>query len=378
MHMNFEQLKNLEMLTPYYETGQVGTDFIAAHLNITNRHARRILKNKIFSQTRREAWNRYGEDIRQFIIEQKKDYPHHNCQWISEIASDRFAIKISQSTVWRMLHSAGMFNLRSVNRTARERFEAEESGDIVQMDTTWGYWLGEKKLCLILLLDDHSRYILDYQFVRHDSAANNMALIRRVVEKYGSFKLLYTDNASFFKVIRHNKSAWQIHSQSEYETDITRACRDIGITHVTHKPYQPQGKGKIERLFRFIQERFIDDLDSDELPLWLINKKFKEWVEWYNSRHINRTTHQTPKERFSPKGFKPLSKEKNLDDIFCFKDTRKVDKCNQFSYNGSIYTIPKDKCMVACSIDLNINPNKSVRVWHNREFICELPIILKD
>lgn len=375
--MNFEQLKNLEMLTPFYEAGKIGSDFVAAHLNITNRHARRILKGNIFV-AKREAWNRYSEEVRQFIIEQKKDHAHHNCQWISEIASDRFAIKISQSTVWRILHSEGMFNLRSVNRTVRERFEAEKSGDIVQMDTTWGYWLGKRKLCLILLLDDHSRYILDYNFVQHDSAANNMALIKRVVKSYGSFKLLYTDNASFFKAIRHNRSMHQNHHQIEYESDITRACREAGIVHVTHKPYQPQGKGKIERLFRFIQERFINDLDDDELPLWLINKKFASWVDWYNTKHINRTTHQTPKERFNSKEFKPLPKEKNLDDIFCFKDTRKVDKCNQFSYEGSSYTIPKDKCMIACRVDLHVNPIRSIRVWHNGEFICELPIITKN
>lgn len=375
--MNFEQLKNLEMLTPFYEAGKVGSDFIAAHLNITDRHARRILKGKIF-RTKREAWNRYGAEVRQFIVEQKKDHAHHNCQWISEIASDRFAVKISQSTVWRILHSEGMFNLRSVNRTVRERFEAEKSGDIVQMDTTWGYWLGARKLCLILLLDDHSRYILDYNFVASDSAANNMALIKRVVKYYGSFKLLYTDNASFFKAIRHNRSMHQNHYQAEYESDITRACREAGIIHVAHKPYQPQGKGKIERLFRFIQERFINDLDDDQLPLWLINKKFGSWIEWYNSKHINRTTRQTPKERFNSKEFKPLPKEKNLDDIFCFKDTRKVDKCNQFSYEGSVYTIPKEKCLIACKVDLHVNPIRSVRVWHNDEFICELPIITKN
>jgi len=78
--MNFEQLKNLEMLTPFYETGKVGSDFIAAHLNITNRHARRILKGNIFA-TKREAWNRYSEEVRQFVVEQKKDHAHHNCQW---------------------------------------------------------------------------------------------------------------------------------------------------------------------------------------------------------------------------------------------------------------------------------------------------------
>lgn len=376
--MTLEQYEDLRTLTAYYEADKINNEFIATYLNITNRHARRILRQKIFLPAKRCAWNKYSEEIRQFVVEQKKDYPYRNCQWISEIASDRFAVQISRPTIYRILRAAGIINLKDVERTVRKRFEATETGDIIQMDTTWGYWLGARKLCLILLLDDYSRYIVDARFVRHDSAANNMAMIKRVVEKYGSFKLLYTDNASFFKAIRHNRSMHQNHNRTEYESEITRACREVGILHITHKPYQPQGKGKIERLFRFIQERFINDLDDNKLPLWLINKKFEVWVEWYNSKHINRNTGVIPKERFNPERFKPLLKEKNLDDIFCFKDTRKVDKCNQFSCNGAVYTIPKDKCMIAYRVDLNINPLRSIRVWHNNELVCELPIISKD
>ena len=65
------------------------------------------------------------------------------------------------------------------------------------MDTSWGYWWGGKKLCLILLLDDHSRYILHARFVESDTAEANMRMIKEVVQQYGVFKVLYTDNASF-------------------------------------------------------------------------------------------------------------------------------------------------------------------------------------
>ena len=68
------------------------------------------------------------------------------------------------------------------------------------------------------------------------------------------------------------------------------------------------------------------------MPLYAAQKKLDRWVKWYNEKHVNRTTKQTPKKRFDPKGFTPLQGDKCLDDIFCIKDTRKVDKCNQFSY----------------------------------------------
>jgi hypothetical protein len=200
-----------------------------------------------------------------------------------------------------------------------------------------------------------------------------------VIQDYGCFRVLYTDNASFFKVIRHGKSAYQTHRQSEYESEITKACRQVGIIHITHKPYQPQGKGKIERLFRFIQERVVSqfarqritDLEQANLKLW-------EWVDWYHVHHVNRTTTVTPKKRFDPAGFTPLPRAVDLDDIFCFQHTRTVDKCNSFSFEGQGYCIPKDRCLVACTVTLHVHPDRRIRVWHKNTFICELPIPLPN
>lgn len=377
--LTLSQYADLKNFLPYYQSGKINSSFIATHLGISAQHVRRLIKSPLIVKPR-TAHNRLSEEIREFVIEEKKNNHHYNCQWLSEIASDRFGKLISQSSVYRILAKADLLNQESINRKPRSRFEAEKSGDLVQMDTTWGYWLNGQKICLILLLDDYSRYILHAKFVRSDSATENMIMIKEVVAQYGVFKLLYTDNASFFKTIRHNQSRFQNHTKNEYESEITRACRQLGITHICHKPYQPQGKGKIERLFRFIQGRLIEEIMDDQsyLPLYVAEKKLQRWVTWYNNMHINRTTHKTPKERFDSKEFSPLLDSRNLDDIFCFKDTRKVDKCNQFNYQGQIYIIPKKHCMVAYRVNLHIQPQSSIRVWHNDKFICELPIKQKQ
>jgi transposase InsO family protein len=290
------------------------------------------------------------------------------------LAGDQFAHPVSRSTVYRILKEEDLLKPEvKLERKVRSRFEARECGDLVQMDTTWGYWWKNQRLCLTVLLDDYSRYILSARFSLSDTSWHNMKLIRDTVEKYGSFRLLYTDNASFFKAIRHNKSMYQNHTKDEYESEITRACREAKITHICHKPYQPQGKGKVERFFRFFQERFLDDYQFDtNLPFYVLEKRLDEWINWYNEKHVNRTTGSVPKERFNPTGFHRPSG--NLNDIFCFRETRKVDKCNSFSYQGTVYTIPKKKCMVAMRVSLNINPERSIRVFHENEFVAQLPI----
>lgn len=375
--MTTQQLQTLKRLAPSHLNSVLPTQYLANLFHCSPRHLRRLRHQPLATPLPRLPWNRLPEDVQRAVINLKRDQPELNCQWISELVSDRYERLVSRSSVWRILDQAELLHTRPVQPTIRKRFEAQQSGDLVQLDTSWGYWLGGERLCLILLLDDYSRYILAAQFFWQDSAYNNMLMIRDVVQDYGCFRLLYTDNASFFKAIRHNRSVHQAHQQSEYESEITRACRAIGITHLTHRPYQPQGKGKIERLFRFIQERLISQLKAG-MDLEQANLKLWEWVDWYNLKHINRTTGTTPKKRFDPAGFTPLPGKTNLDDVFCFQDTRKVDKCNQFSYDGMTYTIPPDQCLVACRITLHVHPLRRLRVWHNGTFIVELPYQLQE
>lgn len=374
--MTQEQCDDFLRLSGLYRLGHISAHAIAQACGLSVRHVRRLLTHLPVPSSR-QPWNRLSDEIRSFIIEQKKERPSFNCQRLCELASDRFARPVSQSSVWRILHGEDLLGRTQHSPVLRQRFESGSCGELVQMDTTWGYWLGDRRLYLILLLDDHSRCILHARFFLKETLWHNMVMVREVVETYGIFKVLYTDNASWFKVIRHNKSSHQVHSQHEYESDITKACRELGIVHVTHKPYEPQGKGKIERLFRFIQERFVSELDDLQMELWLINKKFQDWVKWYNTLHKNRTTGQTPQKRFDPTGFKPLcvTERRTLDDIFCIRETRTVDKCNEFRYQGASYRLPTNRSLAHRKVDLHIHPSKKIRVWFQGQFIAELPIL---
>ena len=370
--MTLGELAELKRFVPYYESGSISSSYIATHFDITRQHVRRLMR-AVEPRVNRSAHNRLDDEIRYFIAQEKRAYPHKNCQWIAEIASDRFARPVSRSSVYRVLADDDLLTKKPMSYKPRSRFEAKGSGDLIQMDTSCGDWAGGRRIYVTVLLDDYSRYILKGQFTWHDGLAHSLKMIRETTREYGRFRLLYTDNASWFKVIRHNKSMYQSHSKTEYESEVTRACRELSITHLTHKPYEPQSKGKIERLFGFIQQRFVPTI-CDDWALSKINVEFESWIVWYNTKHVNRTTGQTPEKRFDPSGFEPLSGEYNLDDIFCLKDTRKVDKCNQFSYQGTQYTIHTDLILGACKVNLCIIPERSIRVFYHNNFVCELAI----
>lgn len=375
--MTLEQLAELKRFVPYYQAGSLSSSYVAAHFGVTRQHALRLIKAVDEPRITRIAHNRLRDEIRDFIAQEKRENPHKNCQWIAEIASDRFGQMISRASVYRVLSGEDLLAQRPLNQKPRNRFEAEKTGDLIQMDTSCGDWAGGRRIYVTVLLDDYSRYILKGEFTWHDGLSHSLRMIRETAKEYGRFRLLYTDNASWFKAIRHDKSMYQKHSKEEYESEVTRACRELGITHLTHKPYEPQAKGKIERLFGFIQKRFVVAI-CDDWPLWKINVEFESWIDWYNTKHINRTTGATPEKRFDPAGFEPLSDEYNLDDIFCLKDTRKVDKCNQINYQGTQYTLETDLILGACKVNLCIIPERSIRVFYHNNFVCELPIVSKN
>jgi len=141
-------------------------------------------------------------------------------------------------------------------------------------------------------------------------------------------------------VIRHNDSAYQKHKpEDEYETTIQRIILDLGSVMVNHKPYEPQGKGRLERFFRFMQDRFIQEHTAKTLKE--LNKQFKvwvKWVKWYNAKHIIRTIGCVPKDRFNPKEFKPIPEDLDLEKVFSYQYTRKVDKYNSFSCTYSPFS----------------------------------------
>ena len=121
-------------------------------------------------------------------------------------------------------------------------------------------------------------------------------------------------------------------------TEIHRSLLEQGCVLLTHEPGNAQAKGKIERLFRFIRERFLEEHTTCVLEE--LNTQLQRWISWYNREHCNLDTGCIPLARVSPTAFKPLN-GLHLDDVFCLKEERKVGKDNSFSLDGVGYTIPR-------------------------------------
>lgn len=355
----------------------------AKELGLTERHIRRLLSrfrqgkkrfSTLTSKPRPPIWNGTTENIISEVIRLKKENLKRSNQHIAEMIEEKFSKKISQSTVRKILVRNDCYQKTKQERRVFQKLEEKitHSGQMVQLDVCEGAWLkGYRRVYLICFMDAYSRYIVGWKWVASDSAWANISILRSLTLKYGVPKMFYTDNASFYKIIRHNKSIYQNHKpEEEYETTIQRIILNLGSVMVNHKPYQPQGKGRLERFFRFMQDRFIKEHRATNLEA--LNKQFKIWVYWYNTKHVIRTIDCLPKDRFNPKGFEPVPEGLIIEKVFSYQYTRKIDKYNSFSFTGQTYVIdPKNckewrGCLTAFTVELYITPQTITVYYHDK------------
>jgi len=359
----------------------------AQELGISLSHTKKLIRrlkeakgepNCLFFQRNHPAWNKLPEELRQQAVALKREKRERSNPFIAQLVFENSGWLIHPDTVRRILIEKGEYSRSHFRRPSR-RFEMTSFGQLVQMDTSSGCWLeGYRRIYLILIMDDFSRTIMAARFFDTDSTYNNMLVLREAIERYGIFPILYADNDSKFKLIRYEGSRFFNYKEEtlagETITEIHRALLELGVTLVTHLPGNAKAKGKVERLFRFIQERFISEHRAK--TLLELNSQLQEWITWYNNYHINRDTGCVPLSRQNPSALKPLD-GLNLDDTFCLKEERKVAKDNSFSLDGATYTIPRKYNMVAFRVKLHIHPGIKIRVWHKEDFICELPHVIE-
>lgn len=313
------------------------------------------------------GWNKATDAMVQSVLKIAQQYPTVSVSHLRDLLAEEASLLLARSTVARILTTHGQYRPRVKTLQIHTRFEAQASGQRLQMDTTSGAWLqGYRLIYLIAVLDEYSRMIVGWKWVESDSTLNNMLVLKQVFGRYGLPHMLYTDNASMFKTIRHGKSIYQNHTMDGYETQIQRAMRELGVVMFAHRPYHPQGKGKVERIFRFIQERFVAHHSATTLEE--LNRQFVDWVEWYNTKHVNRTTKAAPQNRLTPSIWNKPVRVHTLRKALSLHYTRKVDKCNAFSLEGQTYLISKQHCLVACTVQLCVT-HALIEVYHRDQFV---------
>ena len=135
-------------------------------------------------------------------------------------------------------------------------------------------------------------------------------------------------------------------------------CAKLGIALIHARPWQPAGKGKIERFFRTLRAAWLERLDADAtLSLEALNRSLWAWVEgeYHQSPHRG-LDGRTPLEQWALAGedVRYPGPDLDLDDLFLFEAKRRVMKDRTVSLHGRLYEV--DAILVGQSITLRYDP----------------------
>jgi len=232
------------------------------------------------------------------------------------------SFRVSRATLYRFFKRQGLTR-ENHPPVDRRKFEAELPNDLWQSDALHGpKVLHEKKLrksYLFAFIDDMSRLIPHAQFYVQEALEVYTDCLRQALAKRGLPRKLYVDNGPAFR--------------SHHLENITAS---LGIALIHSKPYQPEGRGKIERFFRTVRMQFLSRIE-DGLMLPELNRRLTEWLDLEYHSRVHGATKETPLARYLRHVELVREAPRDMEDHFRKRLIRQVAKDRSVSLGGRLY-----------------------------------------
>lgn len=254
----------------------------------------------------------------------KKKYFDFNFRHAFEMLKANESLDFSYSTFVRLCRSNGLGRKRrrrpSKRRVALERMANE--GTVWQLDGSPHKWNGTDKWTMIRLIDDATSKTPAARFFNSETTLGCMQVLREAIERYGRPEIIITDRAG-----------WSTGSDKRRQfSQFVRACEELDIKVVAVS--SPEAKGRVERSFRTDQDRLIPELRLNKIKTMT---KANEYLnnsyipEWNKKRSVYPTAATTR--------YRPLDFNTQLDDIFCLKHKRIVNRDQTVYWKNKRYRI---------------------------------------
>jgi transposase InsO family protein len=278
------------------------------------------------------------------------------------------ALALPLSTVHRLLSRAGLMRKASAEDPAstqdRRRFAFVDAGQLWMSDVMHGPSVaipgrGRRKTYLIAFLDDATRVVPYCAFALSENTQAFLPVFKQALLRRGIPQRLYVDNGANYR-----------------SQHLALVCAKLGVALIHARPYQPQGKGKMERWFRTERSQLVSRLGSaDTDSLDTLNRRLWAWVEGeYHQAPHRGLDEQTPLDRWAMRAgqVRLPGPHLDLDALFLFEAKRRVQRDRTVSLNGALFEV--DAALVGHTVMLRYDPGappaRGVEVWHDDQFVA--------
>ena len=235
-------------------------------LNLTTRHIRR-LKKKVSKEGMRGLVhaNRGKPSNRKMPAEEKekikklinKHYPDFGPTFAAEKLEEVHKIKRDPKTIRAIMIEEGIWKPKPKKKQEYRSWRQRRSafGELEQYDGSYEYWFEDRnpKCCLLSSIDDATGKITHAKFDEHEGVEPTFNFWQEYCEKNGKPHEIYVDKFSTYSM--NYKFAGE---NADTLTQFQRAMQQLNVGVIN--AHSSQAKGRVERLFKTLQDRLIKEL----------------------------------------------------------------------------------------------------------------------
>ena len=238
-------------------------------------------------------------EIVEAIVLYKLDNLERSTRKIQDLVEREQGVRISRQTVWRVLSERGLGRL--IDPTPIQRFERAQPNDLWQIDLMEDEEVAFGKVHLTAVLDDRSRYLLAGRFSWSKGEEVVLSVLADALDRWGRPEAILSDRAKQFRAHESLQGP-----QTTYQLILDL----LSIKPIYARAYHPRTKGKIEKLFQFVQRDFLSEVRFQVESLEELN---------------------AASQRESPL---------NIRELCCVTERRKVTRESMVRYRGQKYKVP--------------------------------------
>jgi hypothetical protein len=245
---------------------------------------------------------------------------------------------------WKMVK----YKVRKRSKARYMRGRHKQRGMLLQMDGSYHNWYGPNKDCLIAVIDDATSEIVYMEFFDWETTEDCMAILQTIIERFGVFEILYTDRAGVFG------GGKRVHF-----SQLKEAVESIGAHFIYAN--SPEAKGRIERLFKTLQDRLVSELRLHNIT---DRAGANKYVQTHYIKNHNAKFGVAPEVKEN--AYKPLAPQIELKEIFCLKYFRVLQKDHTLSFESKIYLIksPLRYSIKKSNVEVRVYPNKQIKFFY--------------
>jgi hypothetical protein len=338
--MSQKELKRLHVIHRVIE-GSLTQLRAAELISLSERQIRRIAKRigaegdkgiqhrSRGRESNRKTSKKLVERVRRLYREKYQGFgPTLTAEKLSELEG----VEVSKESVRTWLMESGQWQKRRKVGTHRHWRERKNCfGEMLQLDGSHHDWFeGRRPKCVLMAYIDDATSRVYGMFYEYEGTIPAMDSFKRYIRKYGIPMSVYMDKHTTYKSTAEPSIEDEINGTTPL-SEFGRALTELEVEMI--HAHSPQAKGRIERLFKTLQDRLVKEMTLRGInTIEEANRYLDTYLSGHNKRFAVGAKERDNMHREIPKGLK-------LDKVLCIRTIRTLRNDFTIAHNGNLYQI---------------------------------------